>query len=64
MAATLNDIILMMRTERYKRERSRILARVAIKRSVVDLSLAEVCPPEATAIEVLLHCMRPLKKRS
>lgn len=62
MAATLNDIVLMMRSERYKRERLGIPASVPVKRSVVDLSQVNECPPEATAMEVLLHCMRPIKK--
>jgi len=57
MAATLNDIVLMMRSERLG-----IPASVPVKRSVVDLSQVNECPPDATAMEVLLHCMRPIKK--
>lgn len=62
MAATLKDIIFMVKAERYKRERFRVAAPVSVKRSVVDLSLAKQCPPEATFTEVLLHCILPVKR--
>ncbi|TLX16130.1 hypothetical protein [Rhizobium sp. MHM7A] len=62
MAATLKDITFMLKPERYKRERFGIVAPVPVKRSVVDLSLAKECPPEATFTEILMHCMRPVKR--
>lgn len=64
MAATLKDIIFMLKTERHKREGFGDRTPVPARRSLIDLSLAKECPPEATFTEVLLHCLRPIEKRS
>ena len=61
MAATLNDIIFMLKSERYKRHRSGVDAPTPISRSKIDLSLAQECPADATSSEIIGHCMRPLK---
>lgn len=61
MAATLNDIIFMLKSERYKRQRFGVAAPTPIRRSKIDLSLAQECSVDATFSEIIGHCMRPLK---
>jgi hypothetical protein len=64
MAATLKDIIFMLKTEPYNRERFGAPTHTPIKRSVIDWNLTTECPSGTPFTEVLLHCLRPVKKRS
>jgi hypothetical protein len=62
MAATFKDIMFLLRSERYKRDRSGTLAPVPLKRSAIDLRLVQECPPDASLSETIGHCIRPIKK--
>jgi peptidyl-tRNA hydrolase len=62
MAATLNDIISTLKSERYKRQRFGVASPAPKRRSVIDLSLAEESPAGATLSEIIGHCMRPIKQ--